>query len=607
MDNENNNKPDNAKQETSLDDKKYQNPELKNAGKAVPNQPSVKDEKKMQEIREKLESLKKLIITKYKFIQAIGIIPPQASEMFDEENELSEEEKKHKPMHLIVILPDNKEKEFNEIKVEIIKKIAETKQKIWLNLFLEKDLWEICMDSKYNIIEAIGMAFPLYDKGILGSLRVAQIHKSLVLRKFEKYVYSYIIGGSFIYRGGATKTSEVDTTIIIDDTDVKRMPRLELKEKLRNIIYSYVMQAVELAGVKNELHVQVWLLTEFWDGVKDANPVFYTFLRDGVPLYDRGGFLPWKLLLKMGKIKPSPEAIDGFMSVGEKTHEIAKRKLLDIVMGDIFYGISMPTQGLLMLYGLPPTNVYETVKEFKRIFVDKEKLVEKKYYDILEEIMIKYFKEWEHGKIKEVSGKEIDRLLKNSEDFLKKLKELRTEIEKRMMKKSFEEIYSNVFKIMKALFGNKSDSVLINLYEKEVVNKGKGNPKFIHTLKELISMKKKYKTKKIPGILEFESLRKDSVYLIQDLVEYGQRKELGLLQKTKVIITYKGKHAELFLAKPVFLVESDKVKKITNKVEKSDVNELNKILSEYKGGRVVIDAKLMKLLKKELGEFDIAL
>ena len=83
------------------------------------------------------------------------------------------------------------------------------------------------------------------------------------------------------------------------------MPRLELKDKLRNIIYSYVMQAKELAGVQNELHVQVWLLTEFWEGVRDANPVFYTFLRDGYPLYDRGGFLPWKLLLKMGRDIPA--------------------------------------------------------------------------------------------------------------------------------------------------------------------------------------------------------------------------------------------------------------------------------------------------------------
>jgi len=594
--------------DVSLDAQKYQNPDVAPEMQGqVPAQPSAKDEKEMKKMREKMESLKKFIITKHKFVKAIGIIPPQASEIFDEENELSDEEKKNKPMHLLVILPDDKEKEFNQVKVGIIKKIAETKQKIWLNLFLEKDLWEICMDSKYNIIEAIGMAFPLYDKGLLGALRVAQIHKSLVLRKFEKYVYSYVIGGSLV-RGEAVKTSDVDTYIIIDDTDVKRMPRLELKEKLRNIIYSYVMQAGELAGVKNQLNVQVYLLTEFWDGVKDANPVFFTFIRDGVPLYDRGGFLPWKLLLKMGKIKPSPESIDMFMSMGDKTKEIVKRKLLDIVMGDIYWGVITPSQALLMLYGLPPTNIPETVTEMKRIFVDKEKLLEKKYWEMLEEIIIKYYKGYEHEKIKEVSGKDVDRLLKNSEDYLKRLKELRTEIEKRIVKKTFGEIYTNVFKIMKALFGNKSESVLIKEYEKEIINKGKGNPKFLHTLNELVSVKKKYKSKKAPSKYVFETLRKECVYLIDSLVEYGQRKELGLLEKTKVVVTYKGKHAELFLTKPAFLVSENKVRKIVSgKIVESDVNELNNVLSKYRGHRVKIDGKIMKVLKKELGEFDISL
>ncbi|MFA5174340.1 MAG: nucleotidyltransferase domain-containing protein [Candidatus Pacearchaeota archaeon] len=588
--------------EKTLDDKQYQTPEIN--GKPIPNMNSDKEEKEMKKTREKLESLKKFICSKYKFTEAIGIIPPQAAQFFDEENELKEEDKKKKPMHLVIVLPDDKEKEYNEIKKEIIKKIAEDKQNIWLNLFLERDLWEVAMDSKYEIIEAIGMAFPLYDKGILGALRVAQIHKSLCLKKFERYVYSYIIAGSLV-RGDTVKTSDVDVTVIIDDTDVKRMPRLELKDKLRNIIYSYVMQAGELAGVQNKLNVQVWLLTEFWDGVKDANPVFYTFLRDGVPLYDRGGFLPWKLLLKMGKIKPSPESIDMFMSMGDKTQEIVKRKLLDIVMGDIYWGVITPSQALLMLYGLPPTTVKETVSEMKRIFVDKEKMLEKKYWDILEEILIKYYKGYEHEKIKEVSGKDVDRLLKNSEDYLKRLKELREEIEKRMQEKTFKEIYENIFQIMKALFGSKTENLLIKEYEKEIINKGKGNPKFLHVLNELVDTNKKYAAKKAPTKQAFEHLRKDSVYLIQELIEYGQRKEMGLLQKSKVILTHKGKHSELFLTKPVFLVSENKIKKITEKIEDSNVNELNKALSEYKGNAEKLNSHLMKLLEKELGEFEI--
>ncbi len=596
----------NSNQPHSLDDKRYQNANLP-ANAQMPNAPNPEQDAAMKKVRQELDSLKKWIRSKYKFIEAIGIIPPQAASLFDEENELTEEEKKEKPMHLLIVLPDDKEKEYNALRKEIIEKIKESKQKIWLNLFLDKDLWEICMDSKFEIIEAIGMAFPLYDKGILGAIRVAQIHKSLVLKKFEKYVYSYVVGGSVV-RGEAIKTSDVDVFVIIDDTDVKRMPRLELKEKLRNIIYSYVTQAGELAGVKNKLSPQIYLLTEFWEGVKDANPIFYTFLRDGSPFYDRGGFLPWKLLLRMGKIKPSPESIDMFMSMGDKTKDMANRRLMDIVMGDIYYGVLTPTQGLLMLYGVPPTNPKETVAEVKKVFVDKEKLLEKKYWDILEEIVIKYFKGYEHGKVKSVTGKEVDKLLKNSEDYLKRLKELRTELETRMMEKTFSDIYENVFKLMKATFKGSSESALIKEYEKDIINKGKANPKYIHTLNKLIAVKKDYKNKKAPGKYEFETLRRDSVYLVESLIEYTQRKDLGLIEKTKVTLSFNDKHADLFLTKPAFLIEGEKIRKIEgDKLLESNANEFNQTLANNKGGRVLLSKELMAVLSKELGEFDVSL
>ena len=147
-------------------------------------------------------------------------------------------------------------KEFNEVKVEIIKKLKESKLKVWLNIFLERDLWEICMDSKFEIIEAIGMAYPLFDKGILGALRVAQIHKSLVLKKFEKYVYSYVIGGSLV-RGTAGGDSDVDTFVIIDDTDVKRMSRFELKEKLRAIIINQGFEAADITKVNKKYYLEL--------------------------------------------------------------------------------------------------------------------------------------------------------------------------------------------------------------------------------------------------------------------------------------------------------------------------------------------------------------
>jgi len=82
------------KTSVSLDDRKYQNPSIKGS---VPNAPNPEQQAEMQKAREKIEVLKKWICSKYKDVEAIGIIPPQAAEIFDEENELNEEEKKKKP------------------------------------------------------------------------------------------------------------------------------------------------------------------------------------------------------------------------------------------------------------------------------------------------------------------------------------------------------------------------------------------------------------------------------------------------------------------------------------------------------------------------------
>ena len=343
--------------------------------------------KELEKTKEQLEKFKKEITKKYNFISAIGLLPPQANQIIEEEElnerELEElEKKKEKLMHLILLVPDEKAKEVGKIKLDAINIVKDFKQKVWVHVKVVSELWEIFMDGKYSYGEAIAMSYPLLDKGLLGALRVASIHKTLVLKKFEKYIVSYVIAGSLV-RGTATKTSDVDVYVIINDTDVKRMSRLELKEKLRGIIYSYVVEASQLAGVENKLSPQVYILTEFWESVKDAHPVIFTFIRDGIPLFDQGAFTPWKLLLKMGKIKPSPEAIDMFMSLGDKVVEGVKGKMLDLVITDLYWGILTPSQAVLMLYGLSPPTPRETVSLLEEVFVKKEKMLETKYANML--------------------------------------------------------------------------------------------------------------------------------------------------------------------------------------------------------------------------------
>ncbi len=574
--------------------------------------------KKMDKTQKEIEKFKTEILKKHKFIEAIGIIPAQASKKIEEEYEISEEDTKRELIHILTIIPEKQFKNIGQIKLNLISAAKKINDKFWIHIMTPIDFWNLGLDSKFEIMEALSMSFPILDKGILSYIRVAQIHKSLVLKKFEKYVTSYVIYGS-LTRGDTKKSSDVDISVIIDDTDVKRMPRLELKEKLRGIIYSYIQEAQLIAGVKNILNVQIWLLTEFWDGVKDAHPIFFTFIRDGIPLYDRGTFLPWKSLLRMGKIKPSPEAIDMFMSSGNKLKETIEKRIFDIATLDLFWGISTPTQGLLMLYGLAPPTPKETVRLFKEIFYEKEKLVEKKYVDILEEIMIKVWKAYEHGKIKpgDINGEKLDKLSKDALDYIKRIQELREQIEKRVQEKSMEETYKDVFGMLGALLKKESEETIIKEFDDKLIKKGKFPPRFLHNLKLIAKTKKeiiKAKTgndKKKDNLTSKQSTnvdnaRKLAAEITTAITEYTQRCELASMEKSKFIIQGKTMTAEIFFLTNTFIIQKSKIQKLhNNKLTNSNPKELQEQLIANRNKETKIDFKSLETLKKIFGEFEL--
>ncbi|MFH1503131.1 MAG: nucleotidyltransferase domain-containing protein [Candidatus Diapherotrites archaeon] len=570
-----------------------------------------KDAKKMDKTKKELEKLKGFIVKKYPFVQAISILPPQSiKEIIEEEisDDIPKEkfEKLHKKIHVCIIISEDKEKKIPEMKKQIVEQIEKTKQDVWIHLKTPSEIWEICMDQKFEISSAISMSFPLYDKGILGAMRVAEIHKSLVLQKFEKYVVSYVLGGSLV-RGDATKDSDVDVFVIINDTDVKRMPRLELKERLRSIIYQYVGEASALAGVKNKLEPQIYLLTDFWEAVKDAHPVMFTFIRDGVPIYDRGTFMPWKALLRMGKLKPSPEAIDMFMSMGDGVIPRSKRTLLTEIFTNIFWGITTPAQALLMLAGCPPPNAKkELVRDFKKEFLDT-KMIEKKYIDFLDKV-IAIWRDYEHEKIKEISGKEIDQLLKESEEFLERLKELRKQIDKRTQEKTIEQIYFDVFELLKAVLGKKPQKQLVEDFERILTKSGKMTQQHLRILNNIISARADFKKGKLTA-RKVDDARKEAGILIGDLIEFSQRCDLVYMERGKMRLKFKEGIAELLNSDgKSFLFKNNAVFKITNKLENSSMEEVSQAVeAQKKKKEVEINPKIFDMIKKELGEFEVLL
>ncbi|MDD5133056.1 MAG: HEPN domain-containing protein [Candidatus Nanoarchaeia archaeon] len=478
---------------------------------------------KLEKLKAKLDSFKnKVIKDPEKRIIGISLLPP-------------EKENKNNINVLVVINSDNIKDPLAlmEKEIKFIEKIADdTDKNIKPRIMSLYDLREACFDSKYEILNMIAMSAIIYDPtDVLAALKIAEIHKTMSLKKFEKYIVSYVAAGS-LFRG--EKSNDIDVYIIVDDTDVKKMPRVELKDKLRAIILSMGDQAAEMTGIKKQFHVQTYILTDFWDSIKDAHPVIFTLLRDGIPLYDRGVFMPWKLLLRMGKVKPSREAIEMQMDVSEKLLERTRYKLLSVVGEDLYYAILNPAQALLMVYGLTPPTPKETIELMDKIFVKEERLLDKKYVDILEKVR-KYYKDIEHGKVKSISGKEIDELLNDAEDFLKKIKEIFEKIQKKKDVENIKETYEGCIKITKEMLEVNNikftESNILTAF-KQLVDKEKLPERLFEILKDITKMEKEFKENKLAG-QEIEKLGRDARVYLKTCIEYLQRKNMMELSKSK--------------------------------------------------------------------------
>jgi len=558
-------------------------------------------EKKLKELKDKLDSFKTKLLEKFgDYIVGITLLPPEKPT--GAEGEKEESKKEEQKINLLVVVDDTTSQKMSKDELHqkfstIVKQIGESTDKNMVpQSILLTDLWMNCYDAKYELNKLISLGAPIHDTGMLAAIKIAEIHKSMVIKKFEKYILSYVLAGS-LTQGRATPTSDIDVWIVIDDTDVKKMTRAELKDKLRAIIIGMGLEAGEMTGIKNKLNIQVYILTDFWESLKEANPIIFTLLRDGVPFYDRGIFMPWKQLLRMGRIKPSREAIDLFMSTGEQSISRVKLRLKDMGMEDTYYAILTPSQAAIMLYGLPPPTPRETPEVMEEIFVKKEKMLEPEYIKILKD-NVELRKSIEHGTKKDLSGTELDVFIKNAEKFLKRISELFKEIEKKHEEKTITSLYDEVITIIRDVLKAEGiekaqDEEIITLFEEELISKGKVPATYLRDLNEIVAIKRKYDTKKLEKP-DMEKARKDSIGLIKFLIEYLQRKRGRELERAKIRIKHGQKYGEvLLLDKVAFIIMDIDAKEQV--LEKAQINPDGSLGTREKSSLEEMEKELVKI------------
>ncbi len=584
-----------AKKEEKVKERKEHLPKLaeQQPGQQLHPQLTKEQQEKLKDIKDKLEKFKSRLLEKFEtYVSGIALMPPEKPKTEGEKPDLNK-------INTLVLIDDSDSQKMSkqELKAKLEKIIVsiakDIDKELVPNVLILSELWGSCYDGKYDLLQMIALSAPVYEKGMLSAIKIAEVHKTMVLKKFEKYIVSYVLAGSLV-QGRATPQSDIDVWIVIDDTDVKKMTRAELKDKLRAIIIGMGIEAGDITGIKNKINIQVYILTDFWDSLKEANPIIFTLLRDGVPFYDRGMFMPWKQLLRMGKIKPSAEAIDMFMGTGDQMLKRVKYKMKEIGMEDIYYAILTPSQAALMMFGIPPPSPRETAELMNDIFVKKEKMLEEEYIKTLDRV-IKVRKDLEHGTLKEITGQEIDELLKAAEKYLERIQKLFKDIENVKESKDFQNTYDTISTVIRdALVMEGVDKVaeqeLFPKFEAELVTSGKLPAHVMSSLKEITKAKMDYEANKLTKP-EVEKTKKEARKFVKSVIEYMQRKRGRDMERCKIKVKYQNKYGE------VLLLEKEAFITIDIDAKEKDIQR----------AEVAKDGSLMNIRKAELAEMEQAL
>lgn len=180
---------------------------------------------------------------------------------------------------------------------------------------------------------------------------------------------------------------------------------------------------------KIKFQFTLYPITDYWDKLRYIDPDLLSEMRLSIILYDPSGFFaPLKILLIQGKIPCTREAVQVILKESPqkilKVHNELKREIISSL-----YNLTIDAaQAPIVLAGYDPPIPRNIPPILDNLFV-KKKLLKKSSFNICSEI-ITYYKDIEHGKIKQISGNDLHIFLEASELFIKDMEELMKKIAK---------------------------------------------------------------------------------------------------------------------------------------------------------------------------------
>ncbi|MFH1127383.1 MAG: nucleotidyltransferase domain-containing protein [archaeon] len=254
--------------------------------------------------------------------------------------------------------------------------------------------------------------------------KIAQKFTKSLIEKFKRSVKAVVVYGSTA-TGKHKTTSDIDVFVIMDDTKIEQ----EIPQEVKDRIWNEMLKIAK--DTDSNITLQAFMfITEFWENLRTAEPVLIAILRSGVPVFDVGIFMPAKRMLQRGKIPTTQEAVQKKISAAPQFVEYAESR---VKSAGHYLEQAMATAGnaVLMYIGRMPQNKEDVPSALEESFV-REKLLEERYVHDAESIR-KFAKEVEHKTGEDLVGvgAEVDKYLKLTNEFVKRMADLIKELEQR--------------------------------------------------------------------------------------------------------------------------------------------------------------------------------
>ncbi|MFC1648479.1 hypothetical protein ACFL1B_03385 [Nanoarchaeota archaeon] len=243
--------------------------------------------------------------------------------------------------------------------------------------------------------------------------------------KFSKRVHDELAGfvrGVVLFGSAARQTTapkkkeeinkpgDIDILLIVDDVTVKLGK--ELVQTYRVIVEKIVRE------VSGRLHIITLKFSSFWEYVRAGDPVAVNVLRDGVPIIDTGFFEPLQMLLKQGRVRPSPESIMIYFNKAPLSLKNSEWHVLQAII-DLYWAVIDAAHAALMkLNEVPPSP--EHVAELLNKKLIKTGILDKKFSKTPDNFF-HLMKGITHGEIKEIKGEHYDQYYKEASAFVKEI------------------------------------------------------------------------------------------------------------------------------------------------------------------------------------------